>query len=154
MKKIFVLLCITCICCSCNNELNINNNNDYTEIESYINVEDSNNYLIDIAPLEIKIPSGRFMLINESDIEYIYGDAFILERKYNDIWETVKLLDNVAFNDIGNLLPPNSSKEIEVNWKDTHEELVPGVYRIKKDFFYFNSLHKSEQLEIVLEFCL
>jgi hypothetical protein len=72
---------------------------------------------------------------NTSNKEYTYGKELHLEVKVNDVWYVVRTLENIAWEDIGYLLPPNQTKEGKFSLISNYGILNTGNYRIIKTLY-------------------
>lgn len=70
---------------------------------------------------------------NKSDIEYNFGEGFILEKKVNDKWTNVPFKNGYFFNSIAYILKPNSTRDIEYPINQLTGDLEKGNYRILTD---------------------
>lgn len=72
---------------------------------------------------------------NNSEKEYTYGDAFVLEKKIEGNWYQVPIeLDgDYGFNDIGYDLASSGVSEWQVDWEWLYGSLDTDEYRIVKD---------------------
>lgn len=81
-------------------------------------------------------PTGLTLYFeNDTNTEFTYGQAYLLEMKIENEWYEVPIQtdENYAFEDIGYVLPENGSAELTVDWEWLFEELEPGEYRIVKE---------------------
>ena len=62
--------------------------------------------------------------------EYMTGEYFSVEKKNGNQWEALDAKDDVAFKDIGILIPKEEGVSHEYDWTDLYGELEPGDYRI------------------------
>ena len=54
----------------------------------------------------------------------------IIEKKNGNQWEELDAKDDVAFKDIGIVIPQEDGVSHEYDWTDLYGELKPGDYRI------------------------
>ncbi len=75
-----------------------------------------------------------FIINNETQKEYTYGEDYKLYVCQNNIWKDVPyILDNWAFRSIGYILKANSSTEkMSVDWVWLYGELPDGKYKFEK----------------------
>lgn len=64
------------------------------------------------------------------DGEYMTGEYFSIEKKNGNQWEELDAKDDVAFEDIGIVIPQEDGVSHEYDWTDLYGELEPGDYRI------------------------
>ena len=62
--------------------------------------------------------------------EYMTGEYFSIEKKNGNQWEELDAKDDVAFKDIGIVIPQEDGVSHEYDWTDLYGELKPGDYRI------------------------
>lgn len=62
--------------------------------------------------------------------KYMTGEYFSIEKKNGNQWEALDAKDDVAFEDIGILIPQEDGVSHEFDWTDLYGELEPGDYRI------------------------
>lgn len=81
----------------------------------------------------VSINGLTLILENNSDENYIYGEAYVLEKKIASDWYQVPiLLDEYGFEDIGYLLDSLTKSEWKVGWEWLYGSLDGGEYRIVK----------------------
>ena len=97
---------------------------------------------------------ATFILKNNSDEEYSYGDPYIIEKFENGIWNGIKTLtgDPLSWNDMLYTLKPNEEKEIKINWSFGYGELKSGTYRLVKNSFRKNNSSESRTYTVYAEF--
>lgn len=74
-----------------------------------------------------------FNIINNSDVDYLGGDTYILEYEDDGKWYTVPLRKYIAFSMIGILINKNSTREFKIRLPIMHSGLIAGHYRVIKD---------------------
>jgi hypothetical protein len=133
-KILTVLLAVTITIITCAAYITVWTNNKETD-----NIE--KNPLEDIV-LEIKentVTNTGLTLImkNVSPNNYVYGEAFRVEKKVDDGWCQVPyIVETVVTPSIICTLTANSLQEREISWTWWHGELSSGNYRIIKEFAY------------------
>ena len=97
---------------------------------------------------------ATFILKNNSDEEYSYGDPYIIEKFENSNWNEIKTLtgDPLSWNDMLYTLKPNEEKEIKINWSLGYGELSSGKYRLVKNNFRKNNSPYSKLYGVYAEF--
>lgn len=105
-------------------------------------------------------PTGIEMKISNNSSKTLYWDSwFTLEKKENDNWYEVKLLDlgndNIARSWTGSLAYLNKyeTSTIECKWDNGYGELSNGNYRIVKEFFY-DKRNQDEKIYVACEFTI
>lgn len=91
---------------------------------------------ITIKETDVKTDTERINLIftNTTDEEFIFGLDQQLEIKRGGEWHTVPLNENSAWNEIACILAPNGTGEQVFALNGFYKEIVPGDYRIIKEF--------------------
>lgn len=101
-------------------------------------------------------PSGVTLIFtNNSDLEYTYGESFIIQRKSNDQWQNVTtIIDNYGFNDIGYMLEGKQTGEMDVKWEWIYGKLESGEYRITKDIIFVRDAGDLDIYHLSAEFAI
>lgn len=97
--------------------------------------EDANNDTIGAQALVMKVSKTaatvEFMRHDpQLEGEYMTGEYFSVEKKNGNQWEALDAKDDVAFKDIGIVIPKEEGVSHEYDWTDLYGELEPGDYRI------------------------
>lgn len=97
--------------------------------------EDANNDTIGAQALVTKVSKTaatvEFMRDDpQLEGDYMTGEYFSIEKKNGNQWEALDAKDDVAFEDIGILIPKEEGVSHEYDWTDLYGELEPGDYRI------------------------
>ena len=71
-----------------------------------------------------------FILVNQTDEVYEYGEGFEIEKEKNGKWYKLNPIDNYAFHSIAYELNAKEEKEIEFDWEFGYGSLPSGKYRI------------------------
>lgn len=122
---------------------------NYLGVKSKINVTNSLNMAIKDSTLSKT--SAIVVLKNNSKDNYVYGQTFSLEVKFENKWYELKQISKSGNTTEGYILKPGESIELTLNWKDRYELLNDINYRIVKEV----SLEGSKVYEyIVTEFQL
>ena len=58
------------------------------------------------------------------------GEYFSIEKKNGNQWEELDAKNDVGFEDIGIIIPPEDGISHEYDWSYLYGELEPGDYRI------------------------
>ena len=127
MKKILltIMLCGLFIMNGCSrNEFTIGKKSDVV----------INNNLVSLSVKKETLTNkgATFILQNNSDKNYYYGEPYNLEVYKNNSWYTINV--ELNFIEIAYELLVNDTKEIKINWKNGYGNLVKGKYRIIKNF--------------------
>ena len=73
---------------------------------------------------------ATLILKNDSDVDVEYGASYEMEIKKDGEWHKINV--ELNFNSIAYILKSNTSKEIELNWKEGYGKLATGDYRLIK----------------------
>ena len=96
-----------------------------------------------------------FVFENPSNNSYTFGSEYILYVRNNGTWEQVEPINDLAFVDIGNLLPPNTTTDtIIIDWQQKFGELQSGEYRFLKEIIYSRSPGDFDKYILFYEFIL
>ncbi|MBO4888066.1 MAG: hypothetical protein J5589_07130 [Firmicutes bacterium] len=108
--------------------------------------ESENDEIAVIMEVDHIIPSGAIVRFIQYDAhktyDLSYGQDFVLERKIDDKWEPVPMVDQknkIAFTAEGYPLPNGGEATIEVNWDWLYGALSSGTYRIGKQIVAHNA---------------
>ncbi len=75
---------------------------------------------------------ATFVIKNDSDSLYSYGNADELEIKQDGKWHKIDLTFDITLPSYSVL--PGEVKELEFNWENTYGKLPKGTYRLVKPF--------------------
>lgn len=109
----------------------------------------------DIVTLEIKEKTLRYnkatvIITNKSDKELNYNDYHI--EKYDDEnWYEIELTKEKVSAMPGNIISPNQSIELDINWEYLYGELDGGHYRIVCSFWqdkYTEKIYAAAEFEL------
>ncbi len=97
--------------------------------------------------------SATVKILNETDMEIMYGEDYNLQVFEEADWHDVPyLIDNWAFIAIGYGAPKHTQVEWEVNWETFHGVLEPGTYRLAKSVTDFRGTGDFTNYLYYLEF--
>jgi len=102
-------------------------------------------------------PNGLTLTIeNNSDINCLYGQFFLLEKKLDDKWYEVPVTieGDYGFEDIGYELAPGDKQEWETDWQWLYGSLDKGRYRIIKDILDFRGTGDFDTHYLAAEFTI
>lgn len=115
--------------------------------------------VLTVVPVNINQNAATFRLTNETDVEFLYGTHYILERKEGSDWRWIN--SGAFFLDIGLRLEKRAEIELNFDWGwQFRNGLSTGTYRIRKSFapepVTFNSLTGSfdNEYEVIMEFAI
>jgi hypothetical protein len=112
-------------------------------------------------PISLNIKSNTltnkgatFMLKNNTDEEYSYGEPYIIEKFENDSWKELDTLTGnpLSWNEMLYILKSNEESEININWSFGYGELKSGTYRLVKNNFRKNNSPESRAYTVYAEF--
>ncbi len=92
---------------------------------------------------------ATFILKNNSENEYWYGNEYFIEKYENNKWMEVKTItgDPLVWNSVIYTLKLNEEKELNIDWMIGYNELSDGKYRLVKKIFLKDNLEdKSKTL--------
>lgn len=72
----------------------------------------------------------NLLIKNDSDNEYAYGYGYSIEMKNGDEWYVVPLKKEVAFEDIGIVLPARTTATYELTLENFKSSPKAGKYRV------------------------
>lgn len=76
----------------------------------------------------------QLTLHNDSEITFLYGQEYLLEKNVNGTWYEIPLKEEMAFTSEGYNLAPGQRVSETISLDIFSEELSPGRYRIIKVF--------------------
>lgn len=88
---------------------------------------------------------------NDSNLEFLYGRHFLIQKKIDGIWYSIPFKNNV-FEDIGLILRPNESSQITISLERLESELSPGEHRLLKSFEINSELSKEKKFTLAAPF--
>ena len=176
MGKILLVLCLTIMFFSgCESQNEVSEMDTFTELETTTEgtdeVVEMETSLGNESTLEISVtndftisaqkisPTGIEMKISNNSSKTLYwGSWFTIEKKENDVWYEVNLLeleDGVerAWTDVLAFLDSNETRNIEHQWENGYGALSKGDYRIVKDFFW-DERNQDEKIYVACEFTI
>ena len=89
---------------------------------------------------------------NDSDNEVIYGEPYELEIRKDGEWH--KIMVEISFNDPAYILRSLEFNEIKINWENEYGKLVPGEYRVIKNYWFENNSDSLEEFDVSAEFVI
>ena len=101
-------------------------------------------------------PEGAsFLLLQTTDLDIQYGDAYILEKQTENGWEAVPaIIEAYAFHAVAYSLPKDMPKTLEVDWAWLYGSLPPGEYRLAKEFMDFRGTGDYDTYTITAPFII
>lgn len=155
MRRLFIFISLfigTFFMVSCRNDENVSD----LEPTDYLEVNQLDGVTM-LAQEESITPTGLTLFFeNETNTEFTYGQAYLLEVNIDGEWYQVPIAtdENYAFEDIGYILPANGTAELTVEWEWLFEELNPGEYRIVKDVLDVKEPGEYETYPLTAEFTI
>lgn len=118
----------------------------------------SNDVSLKIKPNTLSKKGATFILKNNTDKEYWYGEAWSVEKLENGNWKEFETLtgDPLTWNAIAYTLKANEEKEIVIDWSYGYGELEDGEYRLVKSTFKEEDrpIDESKKLYLYAEFII
>lgn len=173
MKKILFCLCaVVMLLCGCENgnqdkvieldtpvelETKTESEDETVGMETSFEKESTLDILLSVKSANAN--SLELEISNNSSKTLYWGSWFTLEKKENDNWYEVKLLDlesdNIArtWTDSLAYLNKDETRTIECKWDNGYGELSNGNYRIVKEFF-FDERNQDEKVYVACEFSI
>lgn len=158
MKRLLSMLFWTTACLfllvACKNDDQSTNPSEW-EPTPYASVNNLEGVTMEFKEKLVLAEGGIFIIKNDTDKEFTYGDYFSLERKIDDDWVQVPIIEeNYGFNAIGYILYPSAVDEFSVEWAWLYGELESGEYRIVKDFLYIRGAGDYDTYDLAAEFLI
>ena len=76
--------------------------------------------------------SARFIMENNTDIDYYYGPEYSIEKYEDYTWKTIEPKEVLSWNAVVFTIKSNEKQEININWDIGYDKLEAGSYRIVK----------------------
>lgn len=94
------------------------------------------------------------VITNNTENVIIAGDPFILEKWNGKQWMKEKVTSNRIYTSIGYMINPGENKILETNIYGYYPDLIKGIYKISKSYFYEKDIpvNKDEEHLISHEF--
>lgn len=116
------------------------------ELTEYDDVNNIDKVSMTIKDGTVSSAGLTIILKNDSDIEYGYGQYYLLEKKIKGKWYKVPVTRNDAFEDIAYLLVPGENIEWDIKWVGIYGNLDNGEYRIIKEVFNYTEENSIEYI--------
>lgn len=84
---------------------------------------------------------------NNTPYEVLYGESFDIEREKDGEWSSCVMLDNLAFNMIGYMLPSGNVQTKTYRLTDIFDIYENGKYRFKTDCFIYENGANAEKTD-------
>ena len=99
---------------------------------------------------------ATFILKNNTNDEYWYGQEYYIERKEENVWVKIATDYPLTWNAIAYTLKANEEKEINIDWSISYGELSDGKYRLVKYTFREKDrpIDESKKLYLYAEFTI
>lgn len=97
---------------------------------------------------------ATFIIKNNADEEYSYGDVYAIEKFENGSWEELDTLTGtpLSWNAIVYTLKSNDEREISINWSLGYGKLTSGTYRLVKNDIRKSNSSESRTYTVYAEF--
>ena len=80
--------------------------------------------------------SATVIIEDKNEEKYNYSSWFRIDKKENEGWKEVNVIDEkYAFTDIAYLPDENGKVEMNTNWKNLYGKLEKGEYRLVKEVY-------------------
>ena len=147
-KKFLLCLFTVAICCQivgCSNK---------TENENEKQKEEVENVSMAIKEGTLTKTGATIIITDKSNIRYVYGEEFRIDRKENDNW--TELIGTPNFNEPAYYVNSNGILELEQDWSGIYGDLKKGEYRLVKSIFpdLDKSITEDDKLYIFVEFVI
>ena len=157
MGKLLLVLCLTIMFLSgCGSQNKVSEMDTSLGNESTLEISVSNDFTISAEKIS---PIGIEMKISNNCSQTLYwGSWFTVEKKENDVWYEVNLLEledgvkRVWTSELA-FLDGNETRNIEHQWENGYGALPEGDYRIVKDFFW-DARNQDEKIYVACEFTI
>ena len=93
------------------------------------------NVKIEILKDTITNISVEILITDNNEPDYGWGKSYRIQRRQNGIWEDVKPIKELAFEEIAYNLDENNQLKQKINWTKFYGELEKGIYRIVKPVY-------------------
>jgi hypothetical protein len=140
MKRIFILLQIAVLTCSCN-KARIDDNTsvqDNDKVATAVRDSTAQGVALRLQPRQFTIAQlkdkASLIMENNSKEVIMTGDNYHVERLNEGKWEMLEVFSELAFNSIGYMLRTGESKEFEISFLADKQRYTPGKYRIVKHY--------------------
>ena len=142
------LLCLTLVGCTKDNSFIIGEESKYAVSDDLVSLR--------VKEGSLTKSKATFILENNTDYAYSFGNPFSLEKEVDDIWYKLIPIRELVFTMEAYSLKAKKSKEIEIGWKFNYGKLLPGKYRVIKDVFPSKDLpiEENDMFYIAAEFII
>lgn len=135
-----------------------NNNSTKTtdwEPTTYQSLNDLDGVTMDFKEKTISSSGGMVIFKNDTNKDYTYGEPFLLEKKIDEHWYQVPIIEeNYGFTAIGYQLSASDFKEWKVKWEWLYGELENGEYRMVKDILDIRDQGAYDKHYLTAEFTI
>ncbi len=104
----------------------------YINKPSNLKIYKGNDIAISIKKNTLTKTSATIIINDNSNKNHIYGNAFLIEKKYKNKWMKMKA-NETWFTLIGYVVGENKTIELTQNWSNMYGELKKGTYRLLKE---------------------
>ncbi len=114
----------------------INNSLNNTTNQGVVNKKSVDNVTMIIKDGTLTKTSATVIIEDKNEEKYNYSSWFRIDKKENEGWKEVNVIDEkYAFTDIAYLPDENGKVEMNTNWKNLYGELEKGEYRLVKEVY-------------------
>lgn len=138
ITAILILILIGIIIIVKYNESQNRMQNENIDTSNYSNDNKTEDKTIEKVSIEIKEgtltkTSATIIITDKNKEPYSYGEWFRIDKKENDKWKEVKIInDNYLFDMISWGVGENGTIERKIDWSELYGELENGEYRLVK----------------------
>jgi hypothetical protein len=91
---------------------------------------------------------------NNTDLDAVYGAAYVIERLDGEEWVSCAKQDDLAVIAIAYELKAGQTVEKIYNLTDAYDVSIPGTYRFKTECYVSKNANKSTKYELIAEFAI
>lgn len=132
---------------------------DYLEeLEDRLQIIEEGDVSMSLKANTLTSSGATFVLKNNSDLEYVYGPDYTIEKRDGEDWKELNTVSGepLTWNTIAYILNPEEEIEINIDWSLAYGELGVGEYRLVKRTFenIDRPIDESKILYIYTEFSI
>ena len=127
------------------------------KINTYVEARRNNNSVeLEVKDSSITPEGAVFIIKNNTEEEYSYGDPYTIEKFENGYWKEIDTITNepLSWNSITYTLKVNEKKEINIKWSLGYGKLKSGKYRLVKHDLRKSVSPESRAYSISAEFSI
>lgn len=127
------------------------------KINTYVEARRNNNSVeLEVKDSSITPEGAVFIIKNNTEEEYSYGDPYTIEKFENGYWKEIDTITNepLSWNSITYNLKVNEKRELNIKWSLGYGELKSGKYRLVKHDLRKSVSFESRAYSISAEFSI